>query len=346
MRRRASWRRHHRAAAFWLLAMFAASQAVLAMWIDQDAPAIRDPEYVLLQDMLKERIAEQPDKPVAVFLGSSRVALGFDAGRATGDLDVLLFNFGVPGSGPFLQKIVLDRMLAAGLKPDVLFIEVLHPFYNAAGTRSLDHSLLDGARLTGGEASELFGYGSRSTGPMRRWVYARAVPINRHHAELRDAIGLDVFQPGQGPPPPFHPIDRLGYRPRPVPPEDWPKLTTMAHRQYDPFYAAFRLDPHPWGRLLATIDIAKRSGMRVVAVVMPEGTEFQQLYTPASREGVADMIRRLRVEVGVTVVDAREWLDDPAFYDQHHLLPGGAISFADRFRVEALQPALKQVGRR
>jgi Protein of unknown function (DUF1574) len=343
---RASWRRHYRAAAFWMLAAFAASQAVLAVWIDQDAPAVRDPEYVLLQDMLQERIAEKPGKPVAVFLGSSRVALGFDAARAADDLDVLLFNFGVPGSGPFLQKVVLDRMTAAGLRPDVLFIEVLHPFYNAAGTRSLDHSLLDGARLTGREAEGLLHYGRRSTGPTRRWVYARAMPINRHHAELRDLVGLDEYQPGQGPPPPFHPIDRLGYRPRPVPPDDWPKLTELAHKQYDPFHAAFRLDPYPWGRLQETIALAKQTGAYVVVVIMPEGSEFRRLYTPAAREGVADMIRRLREESGVTVVDARDWLDDSAFYDQHHLLPPGAITFADRFREEALVPALAHVGRR
>jgi hypothetical protein len=48
----------------------------------------------------------------------------------------------------------------------------------------------------------------------------------------------------------------------------------------------------------------------------------------------------------VTVVDAREWLPDSAFYDQHHLLPDGAALFADRFRSDALEPALQRAEKR
>jgi hypothetical protein len=341
---RTIWRRRHRAAAFWVLGVFAASQVVLAIWIDQDAPAVRDPEFALLEGMLRDRIAENPGKPTAMFLGSSRVVHGFDAARAKGDHDMVLFNFGVPGSGPYFQTVMLDRMRAAGLRTDILFLELLHPFFNATGVRSLDHSLLDGARLSFGEAAPLWTYGTRShSGPLRRWIYARALPVHRHQAELRDLLGLDVYRPGQGPPPPFYPIDPLGYRPWNRDPSEWDELTALAHRQYDDFYAAFRLDPAPWGRLLATIDRARQAGTAVVLVQMPEGSEFRRLYTAQCRAGVDDMVRRLREDVGVTVVDARDWLPDVAFYDQHHMKPEGAATFADRFRGEALEPALARL---
>jgi hypothetical protein len=61
---------------------------------------------------------------------------------------------------------------------------------------------------------------------------------------------------------------------------------------------------------------------------------------------VDELVNRLRADAGVTVVDAREWLPDAAFYDQHHLLPGGAWLFADRFRSDALEPALRRAERR
>jgi Protein of unknown function (DUF1574) len=338
-----NWRRHSRRAAFWLAGFFAVSQLALAVYVDQDAPAIRDPEYVLLQDMLRERISEKPGKPVAMFLGSSRVAHGFDAARARGDNDAVVFNFGIPGSGPYLQTIILDRLNAAGVHIDVLFLEVLHPFYNSTGIRSLDHSLLDGARLTAGEASGLLYYGKPlRTGPIRRWVWARALPSNRHQAELRDALGLDVYQPGQGPSPPFQPIDPFGHRRREIPQDKWQDFADLAHRQYDEYFKKFELDPAPWGRLMMAIEKARAAGTDIVVVYMPEGTGFRGLYTPQSSSGIAEMMRRLREEVGVTVVDAREWVDDAGFYDNHHLLPPGAATFADRFRTDALEPALRR----
>ena len=341
------WLRHHRASAFWLLVAFVVSQVVLAVYVDQYAAPVRDPEFYLLEGMLRERMAEKPGRPTAMFVGSSRVAHGFDARRAAGDLDAAVFNFGVPGSGPYFQTVMMDRLRADGVRTDVCFLEVLHSFYNAAGVRSLDGSLLDGARLSYGEAVGLLDYGRRfQKGPIRRWALARALPVHRYQAELRDQIGLDVFRPGEGPRPPFAPIDEHGYRERAIGPETFKTLTALAHKQYDPFYAAFRFDDDAWGRLVGTVNAARAAGSEVVVVLMPEGSEFRGLYRPEVRAGVESLVRRLRDEVGVTVVDAREWLEDAAFYDQHHLLPNGAQAFADRFRTNALEPALRRVAAR
>jgi hypothetical protein len=49
------WRRYNRRAALWLLGAFAISQLVLAIIVDQGSLEIRDPEYVLLQDKLRDR---------------------------------------------------------------------------------------------------------------------------------------------------------------------------------------------------------------------------------------------------------------------------------------------------
>lgn len=319
---------------------------LLAVYVDQYAAPVRDPEFYLLEGMLRERMAEKPGRPTAMFVGSSRVAHGFDARRATGEHDAVVFNFGVPGSGPYFQTVMLDRLRQDGVRIDVLFLEVLHSFYNAAGVRSLDGSLLDGARLSYGEAVGLLDYGRKSkSGPLRRWAVARALPLYRHQAELREQIGLDVFQPGEGPTPPFAPIDPLGYRERPIDPKLHTELTRLAHKQYDPFYTSFELDTAAWNRLIASIERARSGGTAVAIVLMPEGSGFRSLYAPAVRTGVDELVRRLREEVGVTVVDARAWLDDSAFYDQHHLLPDGARVFADRFRAEALEPALQRVER-
>lgn len=339
--------RRCRAFARWVVGVFLLLQVAITVAVDQFAPAVRDPEYAILAGILKERVAEHPDKPLAMFVGSSRVAQGFDARRAAGDADVTPFNFGVPGTGPYFQAVMLDRLRAAGVKADLLFLELLHPFYNAAGPRVLDHSLMDGARLSAREAEGLRHYGTRSqTGPLKRWAYARALPFARHQTEVQESLGLSMCRPGEGPPPPIHPVDPYGFRPRDTPPNERPGKAAIAHQAYDPFYRAFRLDPHPWDLLRGMIDRARADGTEVVVVLMPEGSGFRKLFTPEAEAGVQDMMRRLREEVGVTVVDARAWVPDGMYADEHHLLPPGAEVFSDRFRAEAFEPAGRRLDRR
>lgn len=323
------------------------TQLIVAIAIDQSRPAVRDPEYAILEDMLRERIAERPGSPTVLFVGSSRVAHGFDAARATGTNNAVVFNFGVPGAGPFFQKIIFERLAAAGIQPNVVFLEVLHTFFNAAGPRSLDHGLLDGARLSSGEVAEVLNYGNRSqTGPIRRWAFARALPLCRHQAELRDSLDYRL-NPNYGEAPAaFRPCDELGYRPRACPANEWAALTTIAHENYDPFYTAFRIDSYAWARLVETIRSLQLQGIHVVCVLMPEGSEFRGRFEGNANGTPDELVRRLTSDAGVSVVDARDWLEDSAFFDQHHLLPAGATAFADRFRIEVLEPALAQVDRR
>ncbi len=338
MARKPYWKRH-RLTVRWVVVVFLISQATLAVTVDQFALDVRDPEYARLENLLRDHIAERPEQPVALFVGSSRVVQGFDAAQAAGDEDVALFNFGIAGSGPYFQEIMLDRLRASGIKPDILFLELLHPFLNAAGPRAMDQGLLDGARLSAGEATGLLNYGSRSrTGPLRRWGYARLLPAYRHQAEIRDSMGLGVY--------PYYSqeseCDPLGFRPKFERVEKRAELTRQAHESYDPFYCHFQLDQSAWERMTRIIRTAQDAGITTAVVLMPEGTEFRSLYTPEGESARLAMLDRLRQKFGVSVIDARAWLPDSAFYDQHHLLPEGADDFAERFRVEALRPALKQ----
>jgi hypothetical protein len=51
---------------------------------------------------------------------------------------------------------------------------------------------------------------------------------------------------------------------------------------------------------------------------------------------VAALFDRLRAETGAPLADARDWLPDDAFYDQHHLTPEGAVAFGARFKRDVL----------
>lgn len=331
--RSAAWSRKHRAIAIWFVLAIVSWHLALGISIDQGPVSLRDPEHAALVTRLQARRAERPQQPLHLFVGSSRVAVGFDAEEASKTGQALYFNFGVPGSGPFLQEAILERLFADGIIPERLYLELLHPFFNQAGVRSLDHSLLDGARLNAHEASDLLGYGTRSTGPLRRYAIGRTVPTLRHQAEFRDAIGLDVERASNKPP--VEVIDAFGFRRRQFPATERPQLTALAHKQYDPFFQRFALAEGPWARMRNSVLRAKSRGTRVIVVVSPEASAFRSLYSPACREGVANLLNRVRTELEVDVIDARDWVGDEHFYDDHHLQSTGARIFTHRLLQSA-----------
>src|SRR5436309_4680728 len=113
---------------FWLLAGFALCQLVLAVVIDTELSAVRDPEFEARLERLRARQAETPGRPLVLVLGSSRTGYGLDARRLSEAKDgsgALVFNFGISGSGPLFQLVNLRRLFDAGVRPDLLYVEVM-----------------------------------------------------------------------------------------------------------------------------------------------------------------------------------------------------------------------------
>src|SRR5947209_5379146 len=110
--RRSQRRRRFKRTVLWTLASIALIQLALTALIETRLVAVRDPEFALRESRLRERLAEHPNQPRIVFLGSSRVACGIDAERVTRILngDGVAFNFGIPKAGPFCQGVYLERL--------------------------------------------------------------------------------------------------------------------------------------------------------------------------------------------------------------------------------------------
>ena len=60
----------------------------------------------------------------------------------------------------------------------------------------------------------------------------------------------------------------------------------------------------------------------------------------AKAEEVEAFINRLARRYEVPVIHSREWMDDAAFADAHHLLPAGAAIFTERLGREGIVPLL------
>ena len=283
------------------LSLFVCNAAV-ALVLDQFRPDLRDPEFQLVSEALHQRIAERPNDRLVLFMGSSRIALGVDAGELC-EPGRLVFNFGMPGAGPLMMDINWDRLTEEGIRPDEVIIEFMHPFYNGANGRTLDHSFLDASRLSVQEARSLVGYGNRSTSSLRRMGIARIFPAGKHGQELCDALGAKRDE-----------------------------MRELAHRQYDSYYPEFVLAGDPANRLRTLILKARQSGARVRLLLTPEGSEFRELMSPAMVTAINRFTSELASETGIEIIDARDWMPDDAFYDQHHLLPAGGKLLAERLK--------------
>ncbi|WP_439628481.1 hypothetical protein [Gemmata sp.] len=322
--------RSRRALATGFLALLAATAGLSAL--GEASYLVRDPAYGDLEARLA--VVERTDPSPAVFLGTSRVNSGFDAGRAGA------FNFGVPGTGPVTHNVYLRRLIAAGHRPRLLLVEVLPALAADLGGEPLEARMIDGSRFTRDELDRLAGYG---------------VPRDRLHSQWRGTrtnpwLGLRFQLLGRVAPwavPPHRRYDegRTGdargwHR---IPEEVLtPALVAASRARARSDYADVLRTLTPGGpaerALRDTVRLAHEHGIPVRLVVMPEAAWFRDLVPAEVGARFDRWLARLAGEEGCPVTDARRWVPDTGFADGHHLLPGGAATFTDRLTAEVLAP--------
>ena len=90
-----------RNALLWSLIGFAVLQLSLGVCMDRWQPELRDPEYGYKLMRLRERLHEEPNRPLMLVIGSSRAGLGFNPGEVAVTLPQsaetpAIFNFAMP----------------------------------------------------------------------------------------------------------------------------------------------------------------------------------------------------------------------------------------------------------
>jgi hypothetical protein len=304
---------------------------------DQWQPALRDPEYGCKFERLRARLAEEPGRELVLILGSSRAGYGFrpdaiPAWRAsTGELPTV-FNFALTGSGPIMELLCLRRLLAAGIHPDRVIIEVLPPILHQAGAWAelnwLSSSRLgwNDMRLTSRYAGQpqqfCFDWWRAQAAPcftQRFCIMSRLAPGWLHWRTRQDIWrGLD---PSGWMIYPQTILDDAGQR----------RALDFARRQYAPALDHFEITPFADRALQQLLTLCRQQDIPATLLVMPEGSIFQSWYTPAARTAIDTYLGRLRRNYEIPLIDARSWLPDNAFFDSHHLHPDGATAFTQRF---------------
>lgn len=341
-------RRSRPAALVWGVAFFAAAQLGLALAKACWRPDPTDPEYGRKLVCLRQRLAERRGaEPLIVALGSSRTSMGLrteilHVNRAAEVGGPLVFNFGMCQFGPTGELMCLHRLLADGVRPDVVLLEVF------AGMLLLDHVLLeqlDVHRLRYQDQRLVGRYVARPGELQRRWWQAQLVPWSDNRflllnnylpAWLADDNRMDMQWRGMAAAG-WVPASKFE-RPRP----EWDDESLEVFRGA---IQEFRADCVGARALRELCAVCREKGIATVAVLLPESARFRAAHSSACLAGLERYLDGLHSEFGTSVVDARAWLPDDSFVEGVHLTHLGAAQFTMALEARALSGMLRE-GRR
>jgi hypothetical protein len=334
-----------RACLLWGLALFLGVQVGALIWQEAWQPELREPEYGHKLAILQERLAAEPERPLVLVLGSSRTEIGLRPALlplppTTAGRTPLVFNFGLPGTGPLGELLCLHRLLRQGIRPARVLIEVLPPVLHD-DARWEDR--IDPHRLAWSDLGVLNPHVANSRVLYWNWVTAHLAPCFSSRLVLMNRIA-PTWLPGDCRQEYIWTnVDAYGWMDchfKPDDPAAYARRLARVHREYAMHFTGFRVSPVPDGSLRELLDLCRREGIPVTLFTMPESSDFRSWYAPAVRAEVDDYLSGLTRQYGVALIDTRCWLSDAAFYDGHHLHTDGARIFSERFAREVLGPLL------
>jgi hypothetical protein len=323
---------------------FASIQLALTVLMEQGQRQWRDPEYSRKLSGLQRRLAEEPDRPLLLMLGSSRTMMGFQADYLTGipaaqGQPYLAFNFGLPAAGTLREWQCLRRLLDAGIRPEFLLVEVLPPLLNEPGPGRLsEEDWLHVPGLAVADVALLRHYYQRPAHLFRSWLRSRLLPCSAFRGNILADLAPS-WLPARQSPIPAAAMDRAGWLPmeRDSCSEGERRSRRDSVRsQYSGAFHDFHLGDGPRRALTDLLRLCRRENIRTFLVLMPEDTEFRSWYSAVMRSDLHDFLGQLGRAYDTDLLDARAWVADTDFWDGHHLLPRGAAVFSRRLDAEVI----------
>jgi hypothetical protein len=312
---------HRRRARAALLLTPVAMVLVLAgAWagVETVRPEVIDPDYHMRRDLLRTRIAENPGRPVAVVIGSSRMAMGFEPESLPNPAyPVLWFNAAHHGSGPVMNGVILSRLLDDGIRPDFVVLEVMPALYVS------ENDMFLARLLTYRDLTRIH----RHTPPGELdFCYIRdRLKRFRHMSRVTNPFeSLTPPLPFGGPVIPFMEVS----------PSD--RVARIAVQREAFGWAARSMEVRPAANraLRDSLALCRERGITPVLLRSPEGPVFRSFYDPSALERFEDYIAGVAADHSVRVIDARGWLSEEDFLDSHHPLRRGAVAFTKRLSAE------------
>jgi hypothetical protein len=325
-----------RSALIWGIGFFLLAQLSLTVVIDRWRPEWSDPEYGYRLRHLCRRIKDEPKRPLLVVLGSSRISNGFEAdclppASWKGDQVPIVFNMSMAGSTPTCELLILKRLLAVGIHPRWVVIEVLPPLLNWEHIRLAERDFpMAPNRLRWSDLEILDHYAPQhSWYRHRNWLRSNLLPWYSNRFSIMSVVRSRYS------------VSPQGWSRFPIPsvtPEQYEKNLEFACNAYSPMMANFRIAPEADRLLREMLDTCRQNAISVIGLLrMPESTGFRNLYSPEASRMIDTYLKALCNEYGTESINASQWLSDDCFVDGHHQLAHGAERFTLRLWDDVLE---------
>lgn len=315
---------------------YLALSAILAVKIDGSLARVRDPEYAARRERLLARIAENPNRPLVLVLGSSRTVEGIRPDVVNGETGPMLFNAGLVGSGSMLELMAYRRLKAAGVRPQAVLIEYW-PVLLRGGNHA-EYGRIDLPRLNPRDLPIVWEYYPDPTSVTRYVLEGQLWPAWRYRKQLLAAV-----QPKWVPDAKYERrftagMDDWGWWPG-VRDED--AETVRAQRNdvqnnpFRPYLDGFSVGVEADGALRDLLMECRADGVACAFVFMPEGPAFRTLYTPDAEQCWRAHLEKLMADFDVPVHNARSCDEFAAdLPDGVHLRQGGAKRFTQSLQAD------------
>ena len=341
-----------RAAVGWALALFLSSQLGLGLWLARLHPELRDPEFSSVLAGVRARIAEAPDRPLVLVLGSSRPANALRptiVSAALADVEPTpnVCNAALLWGGPLHELLVFHRLLAEGVRPEWLLIEVFPPMLTQQGGFT-EESFITVRGLEWSDGPLVYRYFAQRWSGLWRCLQEGAAPVLCHRARVLEQYAPDFLPRHEGPIIFWPDCGRrnpaeAGWLPTPErgSEADFQRRLDTAREPMRQTLASFQVKAAADRALRELLDECRRRRIRTALMLMPEHSALRGLYTPTTHARLDSYLTQLRQEYGLFIFDTRDWVADEDFFDMPHVLPRGAGPFSERFGRELLRPWLQ-----
>ncbi len=339
--------RRARAAVVWGLLFFVALQVGFYP-VSDFLPQLADGEYGHKLVHLRAQLAAKPkDQPCVVMFGSSLTGWGLDPAAMTSlkpgsPGGPVVFNFGINSAGSVVHLMCLRRLLADGIRPDLVLLETEPRFLIRHYNTVASEHYLQTPRIQFQDIPVINRYDDKAHDLRLEWRKLLWLPWYFHRLDLQNSF-LAEWVPRQQRTDVWRFTDRYGWEGKLA---DVSPHKPLTHEQIVGAgqYHLHEIDVMPtyepaYRALCEMVQTCRARHVPVLFVRMPDNSSMRQP-PPALNERIEGFYAALRRDTGVGFIDARAWVDDSGFIDGTHLLPEGAAVFSERLGREYLEPIL------